>query len=257
MNFKKFTDDSYRKTLFKLGNQKISFRSSTSNLWLSILNSTYSSNIVGAYDFRDSSGTIINAKIGPNLFANGNVTFDSDGAVFTRSPNSYIESNTTISVTYPFTMVYVGKVEVLTFDDLVHMSVQSSKWAQTLDLACIFSRSSQGILGYNGVDNNVINYIPNNTEWYFIAISFFNGTFRYQVRKTSGNINGVLGAQSNPASFDGYIGIGAGLGSATSYNFNGNMRLAMFIRQGFTTEAEMNYLYSTVVSGPAKDIVLI
>jgi len=225
--------------------------------WSTVLN-TYNINIVAAYDFRVRIGTTIDAIVGPNLVATGNVTFDSDGAVFTRVPSSYMESNTTIPVTYPFTMVYVGKVGVLGFPELVHIGVQPIKWTQTGETnVIIFSRTIQGILGYNGLDNSFIVYKPDNTEWYYLAISFFsNGTYRYQLRKASGNENGSQPALPTPTSFNGYIGIGAGLNSATSYNFNGNMRLALLLKQGFSTEQEMNDLYNIIASGPAQGILL-
>ena len=255
-----FTKSGSNKIKFtKNGNNKFIFQKKiVDDPWSSVLNSSYGSNIIAAYDFRDYTGTTINAKAGPDLIAQGNVTFDSDGAVFTRSPNSYMYTNDTVSVTYPFTMVYVGKVEVLGFSELVHLAVQPTKWTQTSSTnAIIFSRSSQGILGYNRFDNHAINYVPDNTEWYYLAISFLNGSYRYQLRKASGNLNGTKTALAGPSNFNGYIGVGAGLGSATNYNFNGNMRLALMINQGFTAEQEMDDLFNTVFNnGPASDLNL-
>lgn len=261
INFKGATTDHKSSLILtKGGNKNFSFETGLPiplDPWSLVLNSSYGSNIIAAYDFRDYTGTTINAKAGPDLITQGNVTFDSDGAVFTRSPNSYMYTNDTVSVTYPFTMVYVGKIQGTTYDP-VHIAVQPVKWTQTsLTNAVIFSRSSQGILGYNGSDNNAINYVPDNTEWYYLAISFLNGSYRYQLRKASGDLNGTEPAVATPTAFNGYIGVGAGFGSATTYNFNGNMRLALLINQGFSTEQEMDDLFNTFINGgPASDLTL-
>jgi hypothetical protein len=226
--------------------------------WSSVLNSSYGSNIVAAYDFRDGSGSVLTSKVGPTLEAAGNITFNSDGAVFTRSPNSYIFSNNTINVTYPHTLVVIGKTINNTSPERVLVSAQTTKWAQTSSTNTIIFSRSGGFLPFNGLDNQPIGYAPDGTEWYFLAISFSNSsTSRFAVRKLSGNLNGSVTTDASPNNFNGYIGFGAGFASTADYNFDGTLRLALFINQSFSTENAMNNLFNTFINGgPASDLTL-
>lgn len=251
---------------YYIGNQEVNkmflqnsevFSSAEVDPWSTVLNSTYASNIVAAYDFRDGLASTIPAKIGPELQVVGTLTYTTSGAAFTRTPNSYVFSNSAIGITYPHTLVYVGKTINNLNPERVIMTSQPVKWSQTSTTNTIIFSRSQGLLPFNGVDNNYIGYAPNGTEWYFVAISFAtNGTSRYAVRKVSGNLNGTIGTRSSPIGYNGFIGFGAGLGSATVYNFDGTLQLAMFINQAFSTEADMNALFTTITSGPAANLQL-
>lgn len=79
---------------------------------------------------------------------------------------------------------------------------------------------------------------------------------RYAVRKLSGNLNGTVNTQISPTNYSGYIGFGAGLNSATTYNFDGTLQLAMFINHSFLTENDMNDLFDTIATGPSSELEL-
>jgi hypothetical protein len=223
--------------------------------WLDVLNSTYSSNIAAAYDFRDYDGTDVISKIGPNL-KTSNVTVTADGLAFTKGNTSWAFADSTVACSYPFTMVYVAKTNnTISSPANENVLINCSTNRFGFDML-VFTRTAQSLMPYNGQDNQTTGYLPNGSEWYFYAASFLNnGTVRYATRKISGNLNGtVLG--NNGTTFNGYPGVAAGFANESVYGTTGTYRLALFINQAFSTESEMNDLFDTIVSGPAADLPL-
>jgi hypothetical protein len=223
--------------------------------WDYILNSTYGSNIVAAYDFRDYNGSnSVTSKIGPNL-ETSNVTQVAEGLEFVKGNTSWAFANSTVACSYPFTMVFVAKTTNTSTNESVLINCSPTRFGQDI---LVFTRgsSSQGLMPYNGADNQVTNYLPDGTEWYFYAVSFLNdGTVRYATRKASGNLNGTVNG-NNGSTFNGYPGVAAGFGSQSQYGTSGKFRLALFINQAFSTEGQMDYLFNTILSGPASDLAL-
>jgi len=212
--------------------------------WSTILNSSYASNIVAAYDFRDFNGSEVVAKIGPNLGTN-NVVDVVDGLSFDKNSGSWAFANTTVECTYPLTMVYIANTNTNPNieDVLINCSISPFGFDNI-----VFTRGyndDQGLMPYNGVDNQVIGYFPNGSEWYYFAVSFLNdGSVRFALRKPSGNSNGTVDGGSGLGDFSGYVGVAAGFGSDTTYNTTGIYRSAFFINQGFSTEQEMEDLFN-------------
>jgi hypothetical protein len=250
---------------YYIGNQEVNkmflqnsevFSSAEVDPWSTVLNSTYASNIVAAYDFRNYNGSnAVISKIGPNL-ETLNVTQVSDGLSFVKGNTSWAFANSTVSCSYPFTMVYVANTNNTInspADENVLINCSSTRFGQTM---IVFTRSSQSLMPYNGQDNQITGYLPNGTEWYFYAVSFLNnGTVRYATRKVSGNLNGTVSG-NNGTTFNGYPGVAAGFGNQSVYGTTGTYRLALFINQAFSTEADMNTLFTTITSGPAANLQL-
>jgi hypothetical protein len=227
------------------------------NPWSNILNSTYANNIVAAYDFRDYNGSnSVTSKIGPNL-ETSNVTQVAEGLEFVKGYTSWAFANSTVACSYPFTMVFVAKTTNTSTNESTLINCSPTRFGSDI---LVFTRGSnqppQGLMPYNGLDNQVTNYLPDGTEWYFYAVSFLNnGTVRYATRKASGNLNGTVNGD-NGSTFNGYPGVAAGFGSESGYGTSGKFRLALFINQAFSTEAQMDYLFNTILSGPASDLAL-
>lgn len=224
--------------------------------WSSVLNSSYGSNIVAAYDFRDYNGSnAVVSKIGPNLDTS-NVTQVTDGLSFTKGNTSWAFANSTVACSYPFTMMYVASTNNTIgtpADENVLINCSTARFGVNM---MVFTRPYQSLMPYNGQDNQETGYLPNGAEWYFYAVSFLNnGTVRYATRKVSGNLNGLVDG-NNGTTFNGYPGVAAGFGQQSLYGTTGTYRLALFINQAFSTEADMDYLFNTVVTGPAADITL-
>jgi hypothetical protein len=182
---------------------------------------------------------------------------------FTPSP-AYAASNETVSTTFPHTLVLVAKADSSSSGDVLYMASQPIKWSQTGDQTYwIFSRTWQGVMPYNGNDNQFQmlpggqGFVPDGSEWFYIAYSFLNNsTVRYYLRTPSLSASGTLpGATSQ--NFNGYTSFGrAGGASDSSANINGDVRLGMFINRAFSTEQEMNTLFAAITSGPVTDIDL-
>jgi hypothetical protein len=210
--------------------------------WEDALSSGFAANIRAAYDFRQMSGGTLAGIVGPSLVCDG-LTPVSAGAQFTKGV-SQAYSNATIAVSYPFTLVYYGKTTTATGGDSIILSTQPTKWSQTSNTnALVFARTFQGILPYNGSDNNSIPHVAS-TEDYFVAFSFLGSTVRYAVRKQSGNLNGTRTASASSQSFNGFVGFGAGLSGQRQ--LTGTLGYALFIQQAFSTEGEMDSLYATL-----------
>ena len=225
-----------------------------SDPWNTILNSSYASNIVAAYDFRDFNGSEVVAKIGPNLETN-NVTDVNDGLSFVKSNGSWAFADTTVSCTYPFTMVYVANTN--TDPDIEDVLINCSASRFGFD-NIVFTRgyNAQGLMPYNGEDNQDTNYYPTGSEWYYFAVCFLNeGSARFAIRKPSGNLNGTVVASDGLVSFSGYVGVAAGFGSQTEYNTTGIYRSAFFINQSFSTEQQMDDLFD-ILSASADGLTI-
>lgn len=180
------------------------------------------------------------------------------GTRFTPAP-AYAVSNETISVAgNPHTLVYVGSIDSINASgEVVQIAAQPIKYSQTGSQNVImFSRPNQGLMPYNGADNNTIGYNPDGSEYYYVALSFLaNNTVRYALRTPSTSQNGVVNGATHSA-FNGYPMFGAGFGSATNYNGYGVVRLGMFINQAFSTKQQMDDLFAEITSGPVTDIDL-
>ena len=225
-----------------------------SDPWNTILNSSYASNIVAAYDFRDFNGSEVVAKIGPNLETN-NVTDVNDGLSFVKTNGSWAFADATVSCTYPFTMVYIANTN--TDPDIEDVLINCSESRFGFDII-VFTRGyiEQGLMPYNGEDNQDTGYFPNGSEWYYFAVSFLNnGTVRYATRKLSGNLNGTVAGSDGEGNFNGYPGVAAGFGSESVYNTTGIYRSAFFINQGFSTEEQMEDLFN-ILSASADGLTI-
>ena len=212
--------------------------------WAGVLSSNYASDIRAAYDFRDVSGSALAGIVGPELFCEG-LTKVSAGAQFTYG-QSQAYSNSTIAVSYPFTVVYYGKTATSTGGDMTIIHTQPTKWVQTSNTNVgVFSRTWQGLNPYNGNDNQSIPHVAA-TEAYFAAFSFLtNGTVRYAIRKASGNLNGTKPANASAQPFNGYVMFGCGFTNKFKL-LTGTLGYALSIQKAFSTEAEMDALYATM-----------
>jgi hypothetical protein len=210
--------------------------------WDSILNSNLASDIVAAYDFRDYDGSEIVSRVGPN-FEVSNISTSSDGLVFDRTNSSWAFAATTINCTYPFTMAYIAKTQTPTTIEGVTINCSPTRFGSG---PLVFTRAaiSQGLMPFNGSDNQNTGYLPDGSEWYYFAVCFLNdGTVRYATRKISGALNGTVLGSSGVSNFSGYAGVAAGFGSQSTYNTSGTYRSAFFINKSFSTESEMNNLF--------------
>lgn len=222
--------------------------------WNAILNSSYASNIVAAYDFRVFNGSEVVAKIGPNLETN-NVTDVYDGLSFVKSNGSWAFADTTVSCTYPFTMAYIANTNTDPDIEDVVINCSESRFGSG---NIVFTRgyNQQGLMPYNGVDNQETGYFPDGSEWYYFAVSFLNdGNATYAIRKLSGNLNGTVEGSSELENFNGYVGVAAGFGSESAYNTTGIYRSAFFINQGFSTTQQMEDLFN-ILSASADGLTI-
>jgi hypothetical protein len=188
---------------------------------------------------------------------------DIAGLRFTPAP-AWAASDSTISTTFPHTLAVVAKADSQSVNDVLYIATQPIKWEQTPEQTYwIFSRNWQGIMPYNGNDNQYEilpggeGFIPDGSEWFYIAYSFLtNDTVRYYLKTPSLSASGILpGATSQ--NFNGYTMFGrAGGASETDAHINGTVRLGMFINRAFSTEQEMNTLFAAITSGPVTDIDL-
>jgi len=224
------------------------------NPWNTILNSPYAPNIVAAYDFRDFNGSQVVAKVGPNLDTNS-VTDVSNGLSFIKGNGSWAFANSTVSCTYPFTMAYIANTttDSAIEDVLINCSLDRFGFDNI-----VFTRGylTQGLMPYNGTDNQDTEYTPNGSEFYYFAVCFLNnGTARYAIRKLSGNLNGTVTGSDGLENFNGYVGVAAGFGSESEYNVTGIYRSAFFINQSFSTTQQMNDLFN-VLSASADGLTI-
>lgn len=213
--------------------------------WNTILNSSYASNIVAAYDFRDFNGSEVVAKIGPNLETN-NVTDVNDGLSFVKENGSWAFADASVSCAYPFTMAYIANTNTSLSIENVLINCSESRFGGDV---IVFTRGSieQGLMPFNGSDNQTTDYLPNGSEWYYFSVCFLNnGTVRYATRKLSGNLNGTVTGSNEFVNFNGYPGVAAGFGSESVYNTTGIYRSAFFINQGFSTAQQMEDLFNTL-----------
>jgi hypothetical protein len=218
--------------------------------WDYILNSTYGSNVIAAYDFRDIEGGSLVGKVGPALTLTS-VTEDSNGGIFSYGSSNAV-GDSTVNLTYPHTIVFVAKGNFGGGSEIQFFSMSDSQNSGNPQTA-LFARTSQSIMPYNGTDNQETNYDPDNSEWFYVAASFLNdGNVRYAVRAASGNLNGIVNGSNGDFGFSAYPVFGKWFGGNLS--INGTIRLGISINQGFATEQEMNDLFDTFKNGPISDL---
>lgn len=225
--------------------------------WATVQAAAFYANTIAAYDMRNREGSTINAIVGPNLQSVNTTLSAGLGTVFVGD-GSYLFSNATIPVTFPHTLVLVGRINVAgAANETVLINAQKIKWQQTSnENVVIFGRPNQ-LNAYNGSDNQHMGYVPNGSEFFYVAASFLaNNTVRYQIRSKTQNRNGTVSGNASKLNFNGFVGFGAGLGSATNYGYVGIVRLGMFINQEFTTEAAMTTLFETITAGPANQLLV-
>lgn len=115
------------------------------------------------------------------------------------------------------------------------------------------------------------NYIPSGNEWFYLAYSFLgpnnNNEIRYYLQTPTVSGEGIIAGYSYTG-FSGLPSFGIGgyayTGRFTNSNsfenpintINGDVRLGMYINQGFNTHASMVSLYQTITAGPANNITL-
>ena len=180
------------------------------------------------------------------------------GLKFVPSPSSAL-SNETISVTYPHTLVYVGKIDAINVpEECVLLSTQPDLYNSNSDqINMVFTRPYQSLMPYNGVDNQETGYLPDGSEWFYAAFSFLsNDTVRYAVYSPTQTLNGILDGSSSKQNYNGFITFGGGFGDPERYNVFGTVRAGMFINQAFETQTDMENLYNDIISGPVNDLGL-
>lgn len=115
------------------------------------------------------------------------------------------------------------------------------------------------------------NYVPSGNEWFYLAYSFLgpnnNNDIRYYLQTPTVSGEGIIAGYSYTG-FSGLPGFGIGgysyTGRFTDTNsfenpinsINGDVRLGMYINQGFSTHSSMVSLYQTITAGPANNIIL-
>lgn len=161
---------------------------------------------------------------------------------------SFAVTQEPVTMTYPHTMVFVGKVNSTTTDRTVLQNLQTTyrqrTGARILDFAATERTIHHGVLPFQGgiKSSNINNgsqpliqipagvhpvggypifssYIPTGNEWFYIAYSYLgpsqNNTIRYYLQTPSVSAEGTVAGYSAP-SFAGYAGFGIG-GYAFSY----------------------------------------
>jgi hypothetical protein len=217
--------------------------------WSPVLESDFGDDVIAAYDFRDISGSTLAGRVGPTLNLTG-VTGSSDGGIFGASGSSALAAST-VSVTYPHTLVFVAK-SVMASAERQYFALSETTLGEMPQVAW-FSRTDQSLMPFNGTDNQQTNYVPDGTEWYYAAASFLNdGTVRYQIRAASGNLNGTLNGSDGDSGFAAYPN--SGVWFDTDGSMNGTLRLATAINAGFATEGDMNDLFDAFQAGPIADL---
>jgi len=221
--------------------------------WNSVVSSTYLPNLIGAYDFRNHiNGLVVSPiGIGPSL-ETSNVIQTNNGLFFKKGNNSWAFADETRPITPNHTLVYVARTNNTIDPENVLINNSPDRFGYTGMI--VFSRSSQGLMPYNGNDNQQVGLTPNGTSWYFLACSF-NGddTVTYKRVSIQGTVTGTLPATTS-TSYDGYLGVAAGFGATSVYGVTGIYRLAMFINQSFDANG-LDYLYNTIKNGPAADLL--
>jgi hypothetical protein len=186
------------------------------------------------------------------------------GTQFTPNfDGSFAETKSTIQVNYPHTIVFIGQADS-TGNDVIYQAAQPVKWGQTpFQNVLMWSRPFQGLLAYNGNDNQAVGYTPDNSEYFYAAFSFLGSiggyTVRYHVQTPTVSLSGTLPANTPNDNFNGFIGFGQGLSENPwdpRYDINGTARLGMFINQGFSTHEDMLTLFDAITSGPASNVTL-
>jgi len=217
--------------------------------WARVLNAAFGGSIIAAYDFREISGSSLSGRVGPSLSLTG-VTATVDGGLF-ASTGSSANSASTVSLTYPHTLLFVAKSDQ-SGAERQYFGMSSTTTGGNPQAAW-FSRQTQSLMPYNANDGQVTGYQPNNTEWYYAAASFLNnGTVRYQIRAASGNINGTATGSNGASGFNAYPNSGVWFNNTRS--LNGTLRLAVSINSGFSSESDMNDLFAEFKSGPIADL---
>lgn len=222
-----------------------------SDPWLPVLSSAYAADITSAYDFREIAGSALAGRVGPLLNLQG-VLATADGGAFDPNDLSQAFAQDAIFFEPDHTVLFVAKSDMISISEAMH-------WGVTEDfgytpMAVMFSREFQSLMPYNGNDNQQTTYLSDGLEWFYAAASFSgDGTVRYAIRASSGNLNGTLIGEAHFFAQPGYPNSGFWFGG--NYSILGTMRLGMTINRAFTTEADMNSLFATIQSGPAADIL--
>jgi len=200
---------------------------------------------------------------------------------------SFAVAQETVPVTYPHTLVFVGKADVTIGSRTIFQNIQTTYSDQNInpDLRggqqierAIFSRGTlfeniPGLSPSNAqIDANVGGYYtPTGNEWFYISYSFLgpnnNDNIRYYLQTPTVSGEGILNGYNAPG-FNGIPGFGLGgyalagyTGNLNSIHQNANIiqgiaRLGIYINQGFPTHSDMVSLFQTVTAGPANDLPL-
>jgi hypothetical protein len=209
----------------------------TADPWQTFLGSATGGNVLAAYDWRDFSSSTLAGRAGPTLNVTS-VSPGSNGGLFTDGTGSRAISQSAVSVSYPFTIVGVSNQTTAGSEGVL------AAFGETPPFATVFSRSFQGYLGNNGIDNQSTGFYSNG-QWYFIAVSFGTSSpARYHIRTSTQALNGTITAQNSPSSFTKEIFIGR------YYSVNrtqtGRILLVAGISQGFSTQQQMEDLYEAM-----------
>lgn len=197
------------------------------------------------------------ANFTPPAAALPDVAGNNIGVTFTPSP-AYAVANQTITVTYPHTLVYVGKINAASAPaETVILATQPNlNGFNGNQVNMVFARPFQSLMPYNGNDNQQSSYLPNGSEWFLAAFSFLsNNTVRYAIRSSTKTLNGVVNGSSSKQNYNGFVTFGAGFGNLPQYNVFGTVRLGMFINDDFSTVEEMNTLFAQITAGPANGLL--
>lgn len=191
---------------------------------------------------------------------------------------SFGASKTTINITQPHTLVFIGNVNTNGSNAVYQTAspIINPSWsADRSQRLGIWSNPSQGLRPFASQDNWVYsgattggniggyNYYNGGNEYFYAAYSFLpnpfgNNEIRYHLQTPSFSAEGLAGGYSR-GNFGGYVGFGQGLGgyNLTDYNINGIARLGVFINRAFSTHEEMLTLFNAITSGPASNVTLI
>lgn len=176
------------------------------------------------------------------------------GLKFIPGP-SYGVTTETAATTFPHTLVLVAKADSVNVPETALMSAQSNKWSVNPNqVYLLFSRSFQGLMANNGLDNQTIGYSPDGTEWYYFAASFLNNnTCRYYIKSPTINQHGTVSSTTSQ-NFNGYYVFGRVDSREIDNNIFGSVRTGISINQAFPTQTDMENLYNDIISGPVTDL---
>ena len=200
----------------------------------------------------------------------------------------------TVQVTYPHTLVFVGRVDGASKDSIIYQGIQPRLNARFFSGVQpgqgIYSESKvwAGLYPDNGTEavnyGNVqpiagydrggtypggyyrSSYLPiggYDSEWMYLAYSFlgpnYNNNIRYYLRTPSISGTGIIGGYSSPSNFLGMPMFGVGgysfnIPTTPINNFAGNVRLGVYINAAFPELTDMLTLYKEITAGPANDL---